>query len=85
MTPVVLPATSRPAVQQRNIALPLRRFRPRLALGYQDKLYRLARQLERMHHDEAHRELSLAIQSEEHRRSQYESLGLTLAARGRRG
>ena len=78
MTSVVLPATSKPATRNRSIAAPLRRFRPRLALGYQDKLYRLVRQLEKMHHDEANRELSLAIQAEEHRRSQYETLGLTL-------
>ena len=78
MTSVVLPATSRPATRNRSIAAPLRRFRPRLALGYQDKLYRLVRQLKKMHHDEADRELSLTIQAEEHRRSQYETLGLTL-------
>ena len=77
MTPVTIPASSRPATRRRNVAAPLRRFRPRLALGYQDKLYRLGRQLEKMHDDEAHRELSLAIQAEEQRRSQYESLGLT--------
>lgn len=77
MMSVVLPATSRPATPTRNVFAPLRRFRPRLTLGYQDKLYRLARQLGRMRHDEADRELSLAIAAEEHRRSQYESLGLT--------
>lgn len=77
MTSVVLPATSRPATRTRNVPAPLRRFRPRLTLGYQDKLYRLARQLERMRHDETDRELTLAIEAEEHRRSQYESLGLT--------
>ena len=77
MTPVVLPATSEPSAPKRYIATPLRRFRPRLSLGYQDKLYRLALRLQRMSHDEASRELSLAIQAEERRRSQYESLGLT--------
>ena len=77
MSSVVLPATSRTVTPTRNIVAPLRRFRPRLALGYQEKLYRLGRQLKKMHHDEAHRELSSAIKAEEHRRSQYESLGLT--------
>ena len=78
MTSAVLPATSIPVASKRNVAAPLRRFRPRLALGYQDELYRLARRLEAMHHDEADRELSLAIQTADHRRSQYESLGLTV-------
>ena len=78
MTSTVLPATSIPVAPKRNVAAPLRRFRPRLALGYQDELYRLARRLEAMHHDEADRELSLAIQTADHRRSQYESLGLTV-------
>ena len=77
MTPVVLSAASSPTTRPRKIAAPLRRFRPRLALGYQDKLYRLGQQLEKMDHDAAHRELSLTIQAVEHSRSQYESLGLT--------
>ena len=77
MTSVVLPAAGSPPTRTRKVAAPLRRFQPRLALGYQDKLYRLGRRLEEMDHDAAHRELSSAIQAEEHRRAQYESLGLT--------
>ena len=79
MTSAVIAATSEPAVPKRNITAPLRRFRPRLTLGYQEKLYRLAQKLEEIPHDASYRELSIAIQSGEDRRAQYESLGLTLA------
>lgn len=61
------------------MASPLRRFRPRLALGYQDQLHLLARQLEAMNHDEADRELAFAVQRADRLRSQYETLGLTSA------
>ena len=56
---------------------PFRRFRPHVALGYQDELLRLARSIETMGHDEADRELSAAVENAERLRSRYESLGLT--------
>lgn len=77
MTSAVLPATRMAAAPRQNISALLRRFRPRLALGYQDELYRLVRRLEAMRQDEADRELSLAVDAADCRRSQYESLGLT--------
>ena len=55
----------------------IRRFRPRLGLGYQDQLYRLARRLEAADRDDANRELSCAIAAADSRCSQFESLGLT--------
>lgn len=71
--------TARASVSRKpNILALLRRFRPRLALGYQDELYRLARRLEGLRHDEADGELSLAVEMADRRRSQYESLGLAL-------
>ena len=61
-----------------NISALLRRFRPRLALGYQNELYGLVRRLEAMRHEEADQELSLAVETADRRRSKYESRGLTL-------
>ena len=76
MTSVLLPATGITVAPKRNISTPLRRFQPRLSLGYQDKLYRLARELEAMPHHEADRELCLAVGTADRRCSQYELLGL---------
>ena len=78
MTSVVLPATRPPVATKRRFAAPLRRFRPRLALGYQDELYRLGRQLEALPHDEVDRALSSEVLAADNRRSKYESLGLSL-------
>ena len=78
MTSAVLPATRMPVAPKPNVSAFLRRFRPRLALGYQDELYRLVLRLAAMSHEEADQELSLAVQTADRRRSQYESLGLTL-------
>lgn len=78
MTSVVLPAPRTPVTTKRRFAAPLRRFRPRLALGYQEELYRLGRRLEALPHDEADRALSLEVLTADHRRSKYESLGLSL-------
>lgn len=78
MTSTVLPAVRTPVIPKPNGSALLRRFQPSLALGYQDELNRLVRRLEALEHDEAHRELSLAVESADRRRSQYESLGLTL-------
>lgn len=78
MTSIVLPAASMSAAPKRDVSGSLRRFRPRLALGYQDELYRLARRLETLRRDEGERELSHAIEAADRRRSQYESLGLSL-------
>ena len=78
MTSVVLPATRTPVATKRRFAAPLRRFRPRLALGYQDELYRLGRQLEALPHDEVDRALSSEVLAADNRRSKYESLGLSL-------
>ena len=78
MTSAALPAIRTPAAPTSNVSAFLRRFQPRLALGYHDELNRLVRRLEAMEHDEADRELSLAVESADRRRSKYESLGLTL-------
>lgn len=78
MTSVVMATASMPAAPKRDASGPLRRFRPHLALGYQDELYRLARRLETMGHDDGERELSQAIETADRRRAQYELLGLAL-------
>ena len=78
MTSAVLRPSRSPVATKQKIATPLRRFRPHLALGYQDELYRLGRRLEAMPHEEADSELSLAVQAADRRRSEYESLGLNL-------
>ena len=78
MTSAVLPATRTPVARRPNVSAFLRRFQPRLALGYQDELNLLVRRLETMGHDEADSELSLEVEAADRRRSQYESLGLTL-------
>lgn len=78
MTSVAMHTSRVSVTPRRNFSALLRRFRPRLALGHQDELYRLARRLEPMQHDDADRELSLAVEIADRRRSQYESLGLTL-------
>lgn len=82
MTSVLTPAGSIPIAPKRDVSGSLRRFRPRLALGYQDELYRLARRLETMRHDEGEQELSQAIVAADRRRAQYESLGLALGDLG---
>ena len=63
---------------KRDISALLRRFRPRLALGYQDELNRLVQRLKAMRHDETDRELSSAVEAADCRRTQYEALGLSL-------
>jgi hypothetical protein len=78
MTSVVPPDASIPVAPKRDISGPLRRFRRRLVLGYQDELYRLARRLESLPHVEGERQLSEAIEAADRRRAQYESLGLAL-------
>ena len=78
MTSAVLPAIRTRAAPKSNVSSFLRRFQPRLALGYRDELNRLVRRLEAMAHDDADRELSLAVESADRRRSVYESLGLTI-------
>ena len=78
MTSAVLPAIRTRAAPKSNVSSFLRRFQPRLALGYRDELNRLVRRVEAMAHDDADRELSLAVESADRRRSVYESLGLTI-------
>jgi len=78
MTSVLLPPTSSPVAPKRDVSGGLRRFRPRLALGYQDELFRLTRRLDSMGHDEGDLELSQAVDAADRRLSQYESLGLAL-------
>lgn len=76
MTSIVLPVASMPVAPKRDVSGLLRRFRPRLALGYKDDLYRLGQRLETSSHEEGERELSAAVEAVDRRRSQYESLGL---------
>jgi hypothetical protein len=78
VTSTVLPVAGTLIAPKRDVSGPLRRFRPRLALGYQDELYRLARGLARGNREERERELSAAVEAADRRRSQYESLGLEL-------
>jgi hypothetical protein len=78
MTSIVLPVASMPVALKRDVSGLLRRFRPCLALGYQDDLYRLGQRLETSSHEEGERELSAAVEAADRRRSQYESLGLEL-------
>ena len=77
MTSVLLP-TSANVAPKRDVSGSLRRFRPRLALGYQDELYRLTRRLETMSHAQGEYEIALAVEAADRRLAQYESLGLAL-------
>ncbi len=80
MTSVLTPIPSAPVAPKKDYSGALRRFQPRLALGYQDELcrHRLTRRLELLGHDEGARELSDAIERVGGRLAQFESLGLTL-------
>lgn len=75
MTSVLLP-TSPNVAPKRDVSGSLRRFRPRLALGHQDELYRLTRRLETMSHSLGEHELAEAVETADRRLAQYESLGL---------
>jgi Domain of unknown function (DUF4338)/Helicase HerA, central domain len=63
---------------KKDVSGRLRRFRPRLALGYQDELYRLTRRLELLPHIEGAHELSDAIEAADERITQFEAVGLSL-------
>ncbi len=77
MNSVLTPTPSATATPKNDYSRALRRFQPRLALGYQDELYRLTRRLELLPHDEGARELSDVIEGVDRRLAQFESLGLT--------
>jgi hypothetical protein len=55
----------------------LRRFQPRLVLGYQEELYRLTQQLECLSHEEGSRRLAQAVEGVDGRLAQLGSLGLS--------
>ena len=78
MSMTLTPAPSETAVPKRDVSGSLRRFRPRLALGYQDELYRLTRRLELLPHIEGGGELSDAIEAADDHLAQLEALGLSL-------
>jgi hypothetical protein len=78
MMSVLTPTRSAEVQPKNGSSGTLRRFQPRLALGYQDDLYRLTRHLEFLPHDEGAQHLSDAIEGVNRRLSQLESLGLTL-------
>jgi hypothetical protein len=78
MTSVLVPTTNTPVAVKRDLSGALRRFRPSLALGYQDELYRLTHRLETMSHGLGADELAEAIEAADRRLTQYESLGLAL-------
>jgi hypothetical protein len=78
MTSTLVPTRGAGVAPKRDVSGGLRRFRPRLALGYQDELFRLTRQLELLPHDEGARALSDAIEAADRRLAQFESFGLTL-------
>ena len=63
MTSIVLPAVSLPVAPKREVSGSLRRFRPRLALGYQDELYRLTHRFETMNHAQVEHELAGALET----------------------
>lgn len=76
MTSVLLPTVQE--APKRDVSGALRRFRPSLALGHQDELYRLTRRLETMGHAEGEYELADAVEAADRRLAQYQSLGLAL-------
>ena len=76
MTSALLATSSTPAAPKRDVSGGLRRFRPRLTLGYQEELYRLSRRLETMSHARGADELAEALETADRRLAQYESLGL---------
>src|SRR5215211_876863 len=78
MTSVLVPTPGAGVAPKKDVSGGLRRFRPRLALGYQDELFRLTRQLELLPHDEGARALSDAIEAADRRLAHFESFGLTL-------
>jgi hypothetical protein len=77
MTTLLAPTPSKTAVPKRDFSGALRRFQPRLALGYQEDLYRLTRRLELLAHEQGARELSDAIAGVDRRLAQFKSLGLS--------
>lgn len=79
MTSLIVPPASPPAGSKRDHAGNLRRFRPRLALGYQDELARLSHELEGASTERASRLLTDAIEGADRRIAQYEQFGLALA------
>lgn len=78
MATALIPTANPSVAPKRDVSKSLRRFRPRLALGYQDELFRLTRRLESLPHVEGGRELSAAIGVADQRLAQFEALGLTL-------
>ncbi len=77
MSSVLSPTKPRLATPWQEPNRTLRRFQPRLALGHQDELFKLTRQLEFLSEQDGARALSNAIEGVDLRISQLESQGLS--------